>query len=292
MTIQSFDPIQYKEDLRQEWGNAASGWKRWWQRIEPPLQPISECMMELADIQPGQLVLDVATGIGEPAVTVARRVGPSGHVIATDFASRMLDIGRARATELGLDNITFREMDGEALTLPAHTFDAIFCRFGLMYLPDLQQALARMCDLLSAAGRMVAAVWSVPQKVPFISVPMSVALRELDVPPPPPDRPGAFRLADVHVLEDAFRQAGFTQIHMESMTLTFDWSSPDDFVSFHQEILTQLNTLLAKYPVERQIKVWRAIARAVEAYMMPDGILRMENDVILVVGRPGSKPVL
>jgi cyclopropane fatty-acyl-phospholipid synthase-like methyltransferase len=115
MTAQPFDPVQYKEAQRQEWGSAAPGWKRWWQRIEAMLQSISERMIELADIQSGQLALDVATGIGEPAITVARHVGPSGHVIATDLSSQMLDIGRVRATELGLDNITFREMDGEAL---------------------------------------------------------------------------------------------------------------------------------------------------------------------------------
>jgi hypothetical protein len=68
------------------------------------------------------------------------------------------------------------------------------------------------------------------------------------------------------------------------MTLPFEWLSPDDFVSFHQEVLTQLNALLAKFPVERQIKIWRAIAGAAEQYMMPDGILRMDNEVLLVVG--------
>ncbi len=286
MSTQQFDPVQYKEGQRREWGSAAPGWKRWWQRIEPMLQPISDRMMELAAIQPGQLVLDVATGIGEPAMTAARRVGPSGYVIATDLSPQMLDIGRARAIKSGLDTIDFREMDGEMLALPEHSFDAILCRFGLMYMPDLQEALARMRDLLVAGGGLTAAVWGAPHRVPFISVPMGVALRELGVPPPPPDMPGAFRLADTHTLRAIFRQAGFTHVYTEPMTLLFEWLSPDDFVSFHQEILTSLNALLAKYPVERQIKVWRAIAGDAGQYLSPDGILRMENEVILVVGRP------
>ncbi len=285
MTLRSFDPVLYKEGQRSEWGSAAPGWKRWWQRIEPALQPLSERMMELADLQPGQLILDVATGVGEPAISAARRVGPLGHVIATDLSSQMLEIGRTRANELGLDNIDFREMDGEALTLPEHRFDAIFCRFGLMYLPDLPQALARMCNLLVNGGRLVAAVWGTPQKVPFISVPMGVALRELGVPPPPPELPGAFRLANVQSLKEMFSSACFTQVYTESVALLFEWLSADDLLSFHQEVLTQLNALLARYPIERQIQVWRSIAGAAAQYVTPDGALHMENEVTLVVGR-------
>jgi ubiquinone/menaquinone biosynthesis C-methylase UbiE len=93
------------------------------------LQPVSDRMMDLADIRPGQQVLDVATGIGEPAVTAALSVGPAGRVIATDIAPQMLDIGQKRVTELTLDNIDFREMDAEVLELPESNFDAILCRF-------------------------------------------------------------------------------------------------------------------------------------------------------------------
>ena len=87
--------------------------------------PVSNLMMKLADIRPGQQVLDVATGIGAPAITAARRVGPTGRVVATDISRQMLDIGRKRALELGLDNIDFREMDAEALELPESSFDAL-----------------------------------------------------------------------------------------------------------------------------------------------------------------------
>lgn len=285
MSTQPFDPVRYKAGVLRDWDTAAPGWKNWWQQIEPELQPISDRMMEVADIRPGQHVLDLATGIGEPAVTAARRVGPSGRVIAADFAPQMLDIGRARVHELGLHNIEFREMDVEALDLPGQSFDAIFCRFGLMYLPDLQGTLERIHELLLPGGRLTAAVWGPPQRVPFASVPMSVAMRELNVPPPPPGMPGVFRLADAHYVEQLLVQAGFTQVHTEPMTLTLAWSSPQEFVRFHQEVLTQLNALLSRYPVERQAAVWQAITEAAQQYTAPDGTLRMENEVILAVGQ-------
>lgn len=285
MSAQPFDPVRYKAGQRREWSTAAPAWKNWWQRIEPMLQPVSDRMMDLAGIRPGQQVLDVATGIGEPAVTAARRVGPAGRVIATDIAPQMLAIGRRRVTELALDNIDFREMDAEALELPESSFDAILCRFGLMFLPNLQMALERMCELLVPGGRLSAAVWGSPQKVPFASVPVAVALRELHAPAPPSGLPGPFRLADVDELKQLFKQAGFSHIYTEAMTLTFEWFSPDEFVSFHQEVLTQLNALLARHPIERQAEVWQAIAEAAGQYRTPAGTLLMENEVILAVGR-------
>ena len=159
LSTQPFDPARYKAGQRWEWDTAAPGLKDWGQSFVPQLQPFSERMVELADIQPGQRVLDVATGYGEPAVTAAYRVGPSGHVIATDLSPQMIALGRERVAERGLDNIDFREMDAETLDLPENSFEIAFCRLGLMYLPDPQMALERMHQLLVPGGRLVAAVW-------------------------------------------------------------------------------------------------------------------------------------
>lgn len=123
MSTQQFDPTRYKAGQQKEWGAAAPGWKDWGHVMGPELQPISDRMMELAEIRPGQQVLDVATGLGEPAVTAAHLVGPSGGVIGIDTSPQMLDIARMRVNELGLHNIDFREMDAEELDLPEQSFD-------------------------------------------------------------------------------------------------------------------------------------------------------------------------
>ena len=101
MSTQHFDPAQYKSGQRRDWDNAASGWKRWWPTIETGAQVVSDRLVELAQVEPGHCVLDIATGIGEPAVTAARRVGASGRVTATDQSMDMLDIARERASDLG-----------------------------------------------------------------------------------------------------------------------------------------------------------------------------------------------
>jgi len=285
MSTQSFDPIRYKAGQQKEWGSAAVGWKNWWQSIESGLQPISERMMDLAEIRPVQQVLDVATGIGEPAVTAARLVGQSGHVIAIDIAAPMLDIARIRVTELGLLNIDFRESDAEALDLPEQSFDIILCRLGLMYLPNLQTSLERMRNLLVPGGRLIAAVWGSAQKVPFVSMPMGVTMRALQVPPPLPGMPGPFSLADTNHMEQVLTQAGFTQVHTEPMTLTLEWTSLEEYVRFLQDVLVQLNVLLSRYPIERQAEVWQVITETAQQCITPDGSCRMENELVLVAGQ-------
>ncbi|MBV9668009.1 MAG: methyltransferase domain-containing protein, partial [Nitrososphaeraceae archaeon] len=137
-----FDANQYKLDQRQGWDSAASGWKNWWQVTEKGPQKISNRLVELAQIKPGYEVLDIATGIGEPAVTAAKVVGSKGHVLAIDISSQMLEIAKERSVSLGLqDIIEFRESDIETLELPSSSFDAIVCRFGLMFLPNLDNTL-------------------------------------------------------------------------------------------------------------------------------------------------------
>ncbi|MBI5568378.1 MAG: methyltransferase domain-containing protein, partial [Desulfomonile tiedjei] len=152
----SLDPVQYKAQQKQDWSHVAAGWKKWWETMEKSARPAGERLVELADIRIGQLVLDVATGIGEPAVTAARKVGPTGKVVATDQAPLMLAIARERATELGLTNLEFREVDAEALDFPEQSFDAILSRWGLMFLPNLPEALRRIHRLLKKGGRLAA----------------------------------------------------------------------------------------------------------------------------------------
>ncbi len=285
MSTQSFDPVQYKAQQRQQWDAVASGWRKWWQSFERGSQHLSDRLVELADVRPGQRVLDVATGIGEPAVTAARRVGPMGSVVATDQAPQMLAIARERAAELGLHNMDFREMDAEALDLPENTFDAILCRMGLMFFPNLAVALGRMWRLLMPGGRLAAAVWDVPAKVPSVSLPMGVVRRILQLPPPPAGTPGLFSLADSTALEQALTRAGFADVRSERLTVTREFASAEAYVRFLQDINAPLKAILANQPAQRQAEVWQAIGEAAQQYATADGSIRMLNEAICVVGR-------
>lgn len=285
MENRSFDPQAFKAQQRQDWDAVADGWKRWWAILEEGTQSVSQRLMELAGLEPGHRVLDVATGIGEPAVTAAQVVGPQGRVVAIDQAPRMLALARERARELGLSNIEFHEMDGEGLDFPEQSFQAVLCRWGLMFFPNCTQALVRLARVLVPGGRLAAAVWADPQKVPGISLPMKVAREVLELPPPPPDVPGPFRLADETALGQMLRKAGFDGVYTERMTVRYTFPSLDVFLQFQREIAAPLIALLREHPPERQEAVWQAIARAVAPFTDPQGRITFPNEAILVTGR-------
>src|SRR5579885_2806347 len=140
-------------DLSRNWDEAAAGWTKWWPTFERAAQVVSDRLIALAGVQPGWRVLDIATGIGEPAVSAARKVGPTGKVLAIDHSTGMLEAARKRAAQLGLTNIEFRHVDAETIALPERDFNAILCRWGLMFIPDLTGALGRMRALLAEGGK-------------------------------------------------------------------------------------------------------------------------------------------
>lgn len=280
-----FDPGQYKAGQRASWDVAAAGWSTWWEVFEQAMGPVGERLVELAGIRPGQRLLDVATGIGEPAVTAARKVGPAGRVVATDISPEMLAIGRKRAAELGLGNVEFVEVDAEALDFPDGSFDAVLCRFGLMFLPDVAATLRRIYRLLVPGGQFAAAVWSTPDKVPFASIALGVIARELQPPPPPPGTPSLFGLADSNHLRGLLTQAGFSKVRTGPITVTWDLPSVETFVSFLQDVAAPLKALLANQPAARQAEVWRKIGEAIQPYSRADGTVSTGNEAILVLGR-------
>lgn len=109
MNTQSFDSDQFKESWLQEWDAVAPAWQQWWNIWDVATQTISERLIELAELKTGQRVLDIATGLGEPAVSAAHRVGSTGRVVATDFSPAMLKLARERATAMGIENIEFHQ---------------------------------------------------------------------------------------------------------------------------------------------------------------------------------------
>ena len=174
------DPEQYKAGQRQGWDSVAGGWQKWWKTAETAGGKISSRLIELAEIKEGSKVLDVATGIGEPSITAAHQVGRSGHVVAIDISPEMLSIAEKRAISLGLqDVIEFKEGDTETISLLDSSFDAALCRFGLMFLPNLGAGLSNIYKSLREGGIFATAVLASPDKVPFISLALNTALKEM-----------------------------------------------------------------------------------------------------------------
>jgi ubiquinone/menaquinone biosynthesis C-methylase UbiE len=283
-----FNSDEFKTQQRQMWDNAATGWQTWWETIERGAQKVSDKLVELAEIKSGDRVLDIATGIGEPAITAARRVMPNGKVVAIDISPQMLLIAKTRAKSLGLDGVMeFRESDGEKLDLPEPTakFDAILSRFGLMFFPNLSAVLVKIREMLVTNGRLSAAVWSAPSKVPWLDLAFASVRKQINAPAPPPATPGPFALADIEALKQSFSQAGFKDIKIDTFQITFEFDSPESYTKLHQHTATRIHAMLANETEEVKKQAWNSITEAVWQYADSHGRVNLDNEVICIVGR-------
>ena len=158
-TTPKFDADQYKTMTREQWQSAAAAWHRWGPRIERWLAPATDLLLDMARVREGSRLLDVAAGAGGQSLAAARRVGPTGRVLATDISSNILAFARQEAQRAGLLNVETRILDGENLEVPLEWFDAVISRLGLIYFPDQQKALRGMRWALKPAGRVAVIVY-------------------------------------------------------------------------------------------------------------------------------------
>ncbi|HXZ88079.1 MAG TPA: methyltransferase domain-containing protein [Candidatus Binataceae bacterium] len=285
MSEQAVDPQRLKDDQRRDWDAAAAGWRKWWAVFERAAQHVSDRLIELAAIAPGARVLDIATGNGEPAVTAARLVGPRGRVIATDQSGGMLAIARERASALGVTNIEFRESDAESLTIEDRGFDAVVCRWGLMFMPDIGRALRGLYDRLVPGGRLATAVWSTADKVPMITIGNDVVRKLAGLPPPVPGALEPLRLADPSILTGALEQAGYKDITIERLGVTFEFDSATAFTQFRADVSAPFRALLGRQTPEMRQRILDAVMEAAQTYAGADGKVRTTNETILFAAR-------
>jgi SAM-dependent methyltransferase len=280
MSENAVDPQQLKDQQRLDWDAAAAGWNKWWPLFERFAQHVSDRLVELAGVTAGAHVLDVATGNGEPALTAARRAGSNGRIIATDQSDGMLAIARQRAAALGLANVEFRQTDGEALAIAERDFDAIVCRWGLMFMPDVKAAVRGMHQRLRVGGRFATAVWAAADKVPMISIGADAVRRIAGLPPPPADALGPLRLADESILRSALAEAGFKDITVERIPVTFELDSAADFVQFRVDVSAQFRMMLDRHPADIRAKIIAAVTDGARAYADGSGRVRTINETI------------
>jgi ubiquinone/menaquinone biosynthesis C-methylase UbiE len=199
---------QDKREQQQTWTGAIDWWRTYAEMEARLTAAVSERMLDLAGLAPGMRVLDIASGSGEPALAAARRLGLSGHVLATDLIPAVLELAKERATRAGLTNVEFRVADAESLEVPEASFDVATLRWGLMYIPDAAAALARIRRALKPGGVLVIAAWAAPEQVSF-TLPRRILARHREMPPVAPDAPAVSRYGDPGRLRTVLDTAGF-----------------------------------------------------------------------------------
>ncbi len=210
---------RYKEEVRRDWTDGAAGWRKWNAQFAFMTRAATEAIVQAAQVEPGMQVLDLASGAGEPALTLAEAVAPNGHVMATDLVPEMLALGEEVAQERRLRNISFKQADAEAIPFADKSFDVVTCRLGVMFFPDPAMALRETRRVLKPGGRAAFVAWGpIDQNASFMST-LGVILKYVQLPPPDPEAPSPFRFAKPGSLSAVLSQNGFVEIQEESRTI-------------------------------------------------------------------------
>lgn len=262
-----FDPVAFKETTRKQWDGAAEAWDRWSPLLSRWLGPATELMLDMTSVKTGSRVLDVAAGAGEQTMAAARRVGPTGHVLATDLSPGILEFTARNAALAGYDHVKALVKDGEALDeIEAEPFDAVISRVGLIYFPDQIRALSGMRAQLNTSGRVGAITYAGADLNGFFSVPVSIIRRRAALPAPLPEQPGPFSLGDPDVLAGRLSDAGFRDIRIERVSAPLRLGSAFECLQFEQESFGALHQMLAPLSETEQDETWAEIEEALGAF--------------------------
>jgi SAM-dependent methyltransferase len=257
------------------------GWRQWEGLTGTFTWPLSLRMASVAEIGPGQRVLDVGCGIGDPTLQVAVLVGPHGRVLGIDVAADMLATAGERARELGLTHVEFQAADVVTAELAAGTFDVALGRMSLSYVADVPGALARMRRALVPGGRVAIAGWAPPEANPWLALPTEEVARVRALSAVDPAAPGPFHLSADGALARALLAAGFQTVQQERVTLSLFARDAAELWGMTTELAGPPAAELA--PDERD-RVQRAVAERLDRFRSGD-TLRIPAQAQLAWGR-------
>jgi len=279
--------MQADKEVINRWSSSAPFWEKHREIIRIMFAPITQALVVDAQIGRGHTVLDVATGPGEPALTLAAVVGPEGKVIGVDPIPEMISGARRAADRLGLKNAKFDLAFADRLLFPAGTFDAAVSRFGVMFFPSPVDGVREMLRVLKPERKLALAVWSLAERNPFHYALSRVIDRYVDPTPLAPDAPDTFRFASSGKLLDIFSQAG--AIAPTEHILHFNIQAPisvEGFWTLRWEMSVTLREKIASLSTQQRTEVKRLAFEAFREYSTDLG-MSFAAEVLVVSGAKG-----
>ncbi|HSI80383.1 MAG TPA: class I SAM-dependent methyltransferase [Solirubrobacterales bacterium] len=264
-TPRGFDALEVAEELAPTWASRR-------EQIEAVSAPCREAMLRDLDPQPGDTVLELAAGTGDTGFDAAERVGADGRLISSDFAPTMLDEARKRGAERGVEDVEYEVIDATQIELEDDSVDGVLCRFGYMLMTDVEAALSETRRVLRPGGKVSLAVWGSPEKNPFFMIPAISLIQRGHMPPPePPPAPGIFSMADPERIKGLLRSAGFEEVRVGEVDLTFPIPNAEEYLEFMADTAGPLAIALRGLDEEQRAKVLGDVEDSLERFAADGG---------------------
>ncbi len=234
--------------------------------------PLTELIVREARVEPGMRVLDVASGTGEPAISIATLLNGTGEVVATDISVEPLKIGEGRAQQRGLTNVRFQIADVHSLPFDDASFDRVTSRLGLMFFRDLPKALREVRRVLKPGGRFTAVAWG-PMQQPYFETTIGTIMKLFPNLQLPASGAAMFKFGKPGTLTYALQDAGFSNAHDELREVEWSWpGSPEDVWEYFQAVTIPFSPLIKAVPEARREYLDHNIIEAMRHYQNRDGI--------------------
>ena len=255
-------------ELRDAWESAAPGWAKWEEKFSAGLGDVSDALLDMAGVGPGMRVIDLACGAGGLSLRAARRVGPTGQILAIDISPTMLERLRANAHRAALSNIRTVECAAQDLDPAAAEgrYGAGICRLGLMLFPSPPRALTTVQRLLEPNARFAALVFTTAAANPFMARPMEVLLRHANKKPPAPGQPGIFVLGTTAALEQAMADAGFSDVRTRIARAPLRLASATEALEMMQEAFGAYRAVVADLGEAQRLQAWAEVFECLKAF--------------------------
>jgi ubiquinone/menaquinone biosynthesis C-methylase UbiE len=277
-------PTPPNNEVINRWANSAPFWEKHHAVIRQMFLPVAQALIDDAKIGAGQTVLDVATGPGEPALTVAALIGATGKIFGVDPIPEMIAGARRAAERLALTNAKFEVTSADSLPFPDSTFDAAISRFGIMFFPSPANGIREMLRVLKPEGKLAFAVWSNAERNPFFYVLSNIIGRFADITSVDPDAPDPFRFASSGKLLAVFSQAGVEASTERVLKFKIEASvSAEELWTLRCEMSEAIPKKLATLSSQQSAEVKRLALEAFREYSTDRG-MSFPAEVLIVSG--------
>jgi len=271
-----------RDNQKAAWNNIAPGWKKWDSLTMDFLKPMGDEIIRLLAPRNNELILDIGTGTGEPGLTIATML-TGGKVIITDLSEDMIAIAAENAMLRGIENIETIVCDVSEIPFADNTFDAISCRFGFMFFPDMVLALKEIVRVLKPGGRVATSVWNTPDKNFWVTAIMSSINKNIQMPAPIAGAPGMFRCASDKFMVDLFGKAGLKNVMQTEIYGKLNCGDADGYWNFMNEVAGPVAAALAKADDETKATIKTEVIESVNQ-KYPAGKTKVDSNALVIYG--------